>query len=34
MLGLTLSPAWGAVLAIVTLGVLIALTHIVSLRVG
>lgn len=34
MFGLTLSPTWGAVLAVVVLGVFLALTHVVNLRVG
>lgn len=34
MFGLTLSPAWGAVLAVGVLGLFLALTHVVNLRVG
>lgn len=34
MFGLTLTPAWGAVLAVLIIGLGLALTHVVNLRVG
>lgn len=34
MFGLTLSPGWGAVLAVVVLGALLAVTHVINIRVG
>lgn len=34
MFGLTLTPGWGAVLAVIVLGVFLMATHLVNLRVG
>lgn len=34
MFGLTLSPAWGAVIAVLIVGGFLVLTHLVNIRVG